>query len=119
MVKNSILGKEFHSLEKNMVANTEHFKLQVCLGWTPPELKSAASAYTSISLHSLPEHPFASRLAPQGTPNKLLIGCFSYCIETSLGSSHRGSVEMNLTRNHKVVGSIPGLAQWVKDPTLP
>ena len=25
---------------------------------------------------------------------------------------------MNPTRNHEVMGSIPGLVQWVKDPVL-
>ena len=25
----------------------------------------------------------------------------------------------NLTRNQEVVGSVPALAQWVKDPVLP
>ena len=35
-----------------------------------------------------------------------------------LGSSYCGAVETNLTRNHKVAGSILGLAQWGKDPAL-
>ena len=34
-------------------------------------------------------------------------------------SSHHGPVEMNLTRKHEVVGSIPSLAQCIKDLALP
>ena len=36
-----------------------------------------------------------------------------------LQSSRRGAAETNLTRNHEVSDSKPGLAQWVKDPVLP
>ena len=36
-------------------------------------------------------------------------------IKVGDGSSHHGAVEMNSTRNHEVAGSLPGLAQQVKD----
>ena len=35
-----------------------------------------------------------------------------------IGSSHRGTAEMNPTRNHEIAGLIPGLDQWVKDLAL-
>ena len=43
----------------------------------------------------------------------------NYSSKRYMQSSHRGIAEMNPTRNHGVAGLIPGLAQWVKDPTLP
>ena len=40
----------------------------------------------------------------------------NHCFKRELSwSSCCGTAEANPTRNHEVVGSVPGLTQWVKD----
>ena len=56
--------------------------------------------------------------------NFLDYACIGSCVtifncQNALRSSRRSTVETNPTRNHEVVGSIPGPVQWVKDPMLP
>ena len=42
-----------------------------------------------------------------------------FTLKYKSGVSRHGTAEINPTRNHEVVGLIPGLAQWVKDLVLP
>ena len=46
------------------------------------------------------------------------LSCENSCQDSADRSFYCGAVETNLTSKHEVAGSIPGLAQWVKDLVL-
>ena len=70
--------------------------------------------FTSILGYLKAAHSFLLHL-PQKIKKKFIKEDRNYFFR----HSRHGSVLTNLTRNHEVLGSIPGLAQWVKDLALP
>ena len=59
---------------------------------------------------------FSGRIPALGVGQGISCQKVYFCIQEQEGNSHLGTSEMNLTRNHEVASSMPGLAQWVKDP---
>ena len=76
---------------------------------------------SSAAITHIPERRGLARAAPLGDLQPIRTSTTSSTTKTpkaraaitrgGTGSSHRGSVVTNLTRNHEVAGSVPGLAQ--------
>ena len=75
------------------------------------QLSRNCSGSLAISLHSCSDKMIIQETVVQMTQVWLTL-------ETWVGSSHCGAAETNPTSNHVATDSIPGLAQWVKDPAL-
>ena len=103
-----------YSARKNRVragpAIFTRLKMNTC--FDSPSVKSNGAPLVSAGVE-------IKQILARGQEGENSHRCSCVIIGSVNGSSRRGALETNPTRNHEVIGSIPGLAQWVENPLLP
>ena len=84
--------------------------------WAPRPRRGPALPGVVPSPPALP--PPSSFVSPRVRDTPVSPSSCNQLVKKHFWSSHCGSVERNLTSIHENTGSIPGLAQWVKDLVL-
>ena len=83
------------------------------LAWEPPYAEGVA-----LKRQKTKQNKTKQNKTKKKNPKRKQLYSNKIKLKIKFRSSHHGTAETKPTNNHKVVGSIPGLAQQAKNPVL-